>query len=249
MCHSNDSRPPASPVVTGGVAEHGRLEITAEDGNRLSGYRAIPTVPNGRNVVILPDVRGLHPFYEALALRFAEAGFHTMAIDFYGRSAGPVPHDDAFDPMTHLPLLEARHVDADVAAAAARLREEHPGPVFTVGFCLGGGHSWRQASTGLGLAGAIGFYGPPRFFGDATASLSAPLLMLLAGDDVATPQTEFEALAAGFDKAGKAYEMHVYNGAPHSFFDVAFSGWEQACTDAWHRVLDFTARHGRRAAA
>jgi carboxymethylenebutenolidase len=249
VCHSADSRPPASPVVTGAVAEHQGLEITAEDGNRLSAYRASPTVPNGRNVVILPDVRGLHPFYEALAHRFAEAGFHTMVIDFYGRSAGTRPRGDSFDPMTHLALLEPRHVDADVAAAAGRLREEHPGPVFTVGFCLGGGHSWRQAAADLGLAGAIGFYGPPRFFGDATEALSAPLLMLLAGDDVATPQAEFRALAAGFDRVGKEYEMYVYDGAPHSFFDVSFGDWEQECTDAWHRILAFTSRHAAGAAA
>lgn len=249
MCHSTDSRPPASPVVTGAVAEHRGFEITAEDGNRLSAYVAAPTVPNGRNVVILPDVRGLHPFYEALADRFAEAGFHAVDIDYYGRSAGTLPHADSFDPMTHLALLEPRHVDADVAAAAGWLREEHPGPVFTVGFCLGGGHSWRQAATGLGLAGAIGFYGPSRFFGDATEGLSAPLLMLLAGDDVATPQAEFQDLAAGFDKAGKEYEMYVYEGAPHSFFDVSFGEWERECADAWHRVLAFTSRHAGGAAA
>jgi carboxymethylenebutenolidase len=237
MCHSTDSRPPAAPVVTGEVAEHGRLEITAADGNRLSAYRATPTGPRGASVVIMPDVRGLHPFYEALADRFAEAGFEALAIDYYGRTAGTLARDESFDPMPHLAMLKPGHVDADVAAAAARL----PGPLYTVGFCLGGGHSWRQAATGLDLAGAIGFYGPPRFFGDAAPEVAAPLLMLLAGDDVATPQAEFEALAADLDRAGKQYQMHVYDGAPHSFFDVEFGRWEQACTDAWHRILEFTA--------
>ncbi len=243
MCHPPEARPPASPVVTGGVAEHGPLEITAADGNRLSAYQASPTGPNGGNMIILPDARGLHPFYEALAVRFAEAGFRTIAIDFYGRTAGTAPRDDSFEPRAHVPLLEARHVDVDVGAAAARLREDNPGAVFTVGFCLGGGHSWRQASTGLGLAGAIGFYGVPRFFGDATGRLSAPLLMLLAGDDAVTTPADFLALTAGFDAAGKDYQMHVYDGAPHSFFDRAFGEWQQACDDAWRRILDFTARN------
>lgn len=243
MCHQNGSRPPAAPVAAGEIAEHGPLTITAADGNRFNAYRAAPADPNGGNVVILPDVRGLHPFYADLTQRFAEAGFHTVAIDFYGRTAGASPRDASFDGLDHLPSLTSGHVDVDVAAAVALLREENPGPVFTVGFCLGGGHSWRQAAQKLGLAGAIGFYGPPRFFGDATADLSAPLLMLLAGDDVATPQEAFRALAAGFDRAGKEYEMHVYDGAPHSFFDQSFGDWEKACTDAWHRILEFTARH------
>ncbi|GCD96859.1 dienelactone hydrolase family protein [Embleya hyalina] len=249
MCHPIGSRPPASPVVTGSVANQGPVALTAADGNRFGAYRAAPAVPNGINIVLLPDVRGLHPFYEDLARRFAEAGFHTVVFDYYGRSAGLSPRRDDFDGLKHLPLLSADHVDADVAAVVAALRADSPGPVFTVGFCLGGSHSWRQAASQAGLAGAIGFYGPPRFFDNATAELSAPLLMLLAGDDVATSRNEFETLAAGFDRAGKDYEMHVYEGAPHSFFDVAFDEWTGACVDAWHRVLDFTARNSTRAVA
>jgi carboxymethylenebutenolidase len=37
--------------------------------------------------------------------------------------------------------------------------------------------------------------------------------------------------------------MHVYAGAPHSFFDRSFAQWQDACADAWQRILDFTARH------
>jgi len=249
MCHSIESRPPAAPIITGEVAELGPLEITAADGNRFGAYRAVPAIPNGQNVLLLPDVRGLHPFYEDLAQRFAEAGFHTLVLDYYGRSAGAGPRGDSFDGLAHLPLLEPAHVETDAAAALAVIREQNPGPVFSVGFCLGGGYSWRLAAGDLGLAGAIGFYGPPRFFGGRTEYLSAPLLMLLAGDDVATPQEEFDALAAGFDKAGKQYEMHVYEGAPHSFFDDSYDRWQHACTDAWHRILDFTHRHSYREAS
>lgn len=238
MCHPTDARPPAPPVTTGGIAAEGPLRLTAADGNAFRAYRAVPEVPNGRSVVILPDIRGLHPFYEALAGRFAEAGFTAIAFDYYGRLDAETLADD--DLMRRIGLLEPAHVDADVDA----VRELLDGPVFTVGFCLGGGHSWRQAAREIGLAGAVGFYGPPRFFGDSTESLSAPLLMLLAGDDVATPTAEFEALAAGFDRAGKQYEMHVYDGAPHSFFDVAAAEWQEACADAWGRILDFTGVSG-----
>jgi carboxymethylenebutenolidase len=46
-------------------------------------------------VVVLPDVRGLHGFYEALALRFGEAGVHAVAVDYYGRVAGRERGDPA----------------------------------------------------------------------------------------------------------------------------------------------------------
>ncbi|WP_206061455.1 dienelactone hydrolase family protein [Nonomuraea basaltis] len=247
MCHDVDSRPPAAPVVTGGVAEHGPLEIGAADGNRFRAYRAAPAVPNGRNVLLLPDLRGAHPFYAALAQRFAEAGFHTLVMDYYGRSAGTAPRDDSFDGLAHLALLEAQHVETDAAAAAEAIRAWHPGPLFSVGFCLGGGYSWRVGAAGLGLSGAAGFYGPPRFVGDRTAQPSAPLLMLLAGDDVATTAQEYGELLAAFDHAGKEYEAHTYEGAPHSFFDDSYGQWQEACTDAWHRLLAFAARHSGQA--
>ena len=71
MCHDDDSRPPSPPVV-GEVSSHGLITLTAADGNSFAAYEAIPATPNGRNVVILPDVRGLHPYYEALAVRGSE---------------------------------------------------------------------------------------------------------------------------------------------------------------------------------
>ena len=42
-------------------------------------------------MVVLPDVRGLHPYYVELAERFAEAGIPAVAIDYFGRTAGVEP--------------------------------------------------------------------------------------------------------------------------------------------------------------
>lgn len=184
-------------------------------------------------------MRGLHPFYRDLAQRFAEAGFHTLAMDYYGRTAGTGPRDGEFDGLPHLDLLDPAHVETDAAAALPALGDA--GPVYSLGFCLGGGYSWRLAGAGLGLAGAVGFYGSPVFVGDRTADITAPVLMLLAGDDVATPQKDFDAFAAILEAAGKDVRMHVYDGAPHSFFDREHAEWQDACADAWRRVLDFTA--------
>jgi carboxymethylenebutenolidase len=69
-------------------------------------------------------------------------------------------------------------------------------PVFTIGFCFGGGHSWRLAASGLDLAGAIGFYGLPFLVHDVVADVSTPLLMLLAGEDDETPREEYRCLIA-----------------------------------------------------
>src|SRR4029453_1576808 len=54
------------------------------DGTRFSASLAESPEPSGKAVVILPDVRGLYPFYVELAERFASAGHHAIAIDCCG---------------------------------------------------------------------------------------------------------------------------------------------------------------------
>ncbi|MDI1465969.1 dienelactone hydrolase family protein [Catellatospora sp. KI3] len=240
MCHSDDSVPPSAPDA-GAVAGHGPLELAAADGNRFAAYQATPAVPNGASMVILPDVRGLHPFYIRLAQRFAEAGYQAVAMDYFGRTAGVSQRDESFAYTEHLPSLTPDQVKADAAAAVAAVRAANPdGPVFTVGFCYGGSSSWRLAAADLGLSGVIGFYGRPDRVYDVVDEMHAPLLLLIAGDDAATPLAEFEKFAATLESAGKPFEMHVYDGAPHSFFDRSYDQWADACTDAWHRILTFT---------
>ncbi|GAA3667683.1 dienelactone hydrolase family protein [Nonomuraea antimicrobica] len=238
MCHSTDSRPPAPPIQ-GAVASHEQIELTAVDGNRFLAYRAEPAEPNGRSVVILPDVRGLHPFYRDLAVRFAEAGFGTIAIDYFGRTAGLGERGADFDFMSHVNRLTNDQVRADARAATEAL----DGPVFTVGFCLGGAQSWRQAAEGNGLAGGIGFYGALRFIDAPTSGPGAPLLLLRGGADTVSTPEEFAAYEAALDRVGTEHEEHIYEGAPHSFFDRSSAEWADACQDAWRRILSFTERH------
>ncbi len=242
MCHDDDSRPPSPPVV-GEVARHGSLTLTAADGTVLSAYEAVPAEPLGRNVVVLPDVRGLHPYYEQLTVRLAEAGFHAVAFDYFGRTAGVGDRGDDFDWQSLFSSVTADTVGADARAAVDHLRSAHPGPTFTLGFCFGGSQSWRLSASDLGLAGAMGFYDRPSLIADVEDSLSAPLLLLVGGGDAATPVDEIVALEARLAERGVAHEMHVYDGAPHSFFDRGFADWQDACSDAWVRILDFTAAH------
>ena len=87
MCLDLDSRPPIPPLA-GAAVDGERIELTLAGRNPLHGVprsrRAAHRVPA---MLILPDVRGLHPFYEELALRFAEAGIEALAIDYFGRTA------------------------------------------------------------------------------------------------------------------------------------------------------------------
>jgi carboxymethylenebutenolidase len=242
MCHDDDSRAPAPPERRE-VAGHGPVELTSADGTPFRAYEATPVTPRAGTpgVVLLPDVRGLHPFYADLAVRFAEAGLPTVAIDWFGRTAGTTDRGDDFEYRPHVDRVEPANVAKDVAAAVDRLRggPARVGPVFTVGFCFGGSQSWRLSASPLDLAGVVGFYGRPALVLDAVPDMRHPLLLLVAGADRATPPAEFADLDARLTEAGVEHAMTVYDGAPHSFFDRAYADWQDAGRDAWRRILDF----------
>lgn len=241
MCHDADSRPPAPPH-SGEVVERGLLTLTSADGTEFDAAFAAPAGEARAGVVVLPDVRGLHPYYVALAERFAEAGYPSVAIDYFARTAGRAGQgirDQDFDWQTHMPQTTAQGIDGDTAAAIEHLRgRTRPDlPIVTVGFCFGGSNAWRQAEGTLPLAATAGFYGRPQMVGDAAGSARLPVLMLIAGDDAATPVADQLALAERMEAAGAEVETAVYDGAPHSFFDRAADQWAEASADAWRRLL------------
>src|SRR3982074_3154368 len=207
MCYTDDARPPLPPVG-GAASDHGDIHLTAADGNRLMAYYARAQKPTGAGIVVMPDVRGLHSFYKELAQRFAEAGIDAVAIDYFGRTAGLGNCDEGFEFMPHVEKTTQENIAKDVSAAIAYLKSKDGGAVksvFTVGFCFGGSSSWNQSALQPRLNGAIGFYGRPPRSEPYVSKMKAPLLLLLAGADAATPPEAFhevdKKLAAGHDPA------------------------------------------------
>jgi carboxymethylenebutenolidase len=253
MCFEFDSRPPdlpsdlLGPRIAGGAAAE-LLELESADGTRFSA--ALAPAPEGGDpgVVIIPDVRGLHPFYIALAERFAEAGHSAIAFDFYGRTAGPGPRDAAFEYGPHREQVKLDQAFLDVAAASRALRERAGAErVVTVGFCFGGSLSFLAgANPELDLTGVVGFYGgldPARFDGRGVMAragdIRRPVLGLFGGADQSIPQEQVDQFGSALDEAGVEHQIHVYPGAPHSFFDRKQEEFADASADAWRRILLF----------
>lgn len=243
MCHEPGS---IAPVLGAGSPPRDQQDLTlrGDDGNVFNGFLAEPVAPNGQAVVILPDVRGLHDYYRQLAVSFAGAGIRALAIDYFGRTAGLGQRPDDFEWLPHVRALTPEGVASDVAAAVDFLRRDgasEVADVFTVGFCLGGGHSWRQAAVNPDISGAVGFYGRPQLAEDVVDRMRAPLLLLVAGKDEHIPREESERFHQRLLAAGARSDMVVYDNAPHSFFDHAFDEFSAECEDAGSRVLRFMA--------
>ena len=73
MCFDEDARPPIPPIA-GGAVDAERLHLTTVDGDRFVAFSArAAATPTEVAMLILPDVRGLHRYYEELAVRLASA--------------------------------------------------------------------------------------------------------------------------------------------------------------------------------
>jgi len=250
MCFDLDSRPPIEPMA-GSAVDCEEVILRAGDGGRFAGLLARAETPSGAAIIVLPDVRGLHPYYEELALRFAEAGVDALAIDYFGRTAGigvrERPTD--FDFMAHVGETRFSNLSWDVQAAAEKLRELGPGrgrALFTIGFCFGGRLAFLANTLGLGLAGAIGFYGWPvgdrgdiPAPADSTGLMTGQVLAIFGGADRGIPPEAVEAFRDALAATGVPNEVVTYAAAPHSFFDRKAEDFADASSDAWERVLAF----------
>jgi carboxymethylenebutenolidase len=253
VCFAFDAHPPELPAdlvhprMAGGAGAE-VLELTSADGTAFSAALAESAEGVRPGVIILPDVRGLYRFYVELAERFAQAGHHAIAIDYFGRTAGTGERDEDFEFMPHVEQPRVAQVQADADAARAALAERTGTTSFvTVGFCFGGSQSFLAAtSPELMLDGVVGFYGrlsggrggmPPIL--DVVGDVRCPVLGLFGGADEAIPTSEVDTFDRLLDEAGIEHEVMIYPGAPHSFFDRRYEEFEGACSDAWRRVIGF----------
>jgi carboxymethylenebutenolidase len=252
MCFDDDSHPPM-PLSDGSTAHGEDVTLQASDGTGIMAYVATASGPITGQVVILPDVRGLHTFYRELALRFADVGIRAIALDYFARTAPDHTRDDSFDYMPHVVQMTPETFALDLGAAVAYLRsgENQNVPTFTVGFCMGGSLSFYAGTRGLGLAGVMGFYaGLTRTRGavtpvvDFASRIESPVLGLFGGADESIPPADIEQFDHTLEQVGIEHEIVVYPGAPHSFFDKKAADFAAASADAWNRVQGFIADHG-----
>jgi carboxymethylenebutenolidase len=249
MCHEPDARAPLPPISgASDVARSADIVLRSSDGTEFAAFEAMTSHERAPGIVILPDVRGLHPFYRDLAMRSAEAGMHAVAIDYFGRTAGMGERSEDFDHMAHVRQTTPDGVARDVSAAMDRLRSEMAAtPLYTMGFCFGGRKSFNQAAQQEGLDGVIGFYGLPQRRDEddvdppvvLAGEYRCKVLGLFGAADQAIPADAVDAFQTALDAAHVPTELVRYPGVPHSFFDKRYDEYRDACADAWRRILAF----------
>ena len=214
-------------------------------GTTVQAYLAVPrNKPKGPGVIVIHENRGLLEHFKDVCRRLAKAGYAALAVDLVSPQGGTEKFTDSAQvstylartpPGQHVELLNAgvRYLQGISAVRSDR--------VGVVGFCFGGGMTWRLATQNTDLRAAIPFYGPNPPLEDVAKIRSAVLALYGSLDTFVNPG--ISAMRTALDNAKVTYEMHIYEGARHAFFnDTGGSYNETAAKDAWSRTLAWFGR-------
>ena len=122
------------------------------------------------------------------------------------------------------------------------LEQVNPGKTGSLGFCFGGGMSAKLACTGITQACVV-FYGANPDPIELVEKIDCPVLGLYGAEDAGL-NANLDKLVAAMVMYKKDFEMKIYPGAPHAFFNDTspYTYRESAAKDAWARSLGFLNR-------
>ena len=228
--------------------DDGRIKVGYEtvqspQGNgSIKGYFARPANASGKlpGILVIHENRGLNPYVEDVARRFAVANFVAFAPDGL-TSVGGFPGNDEQGAVKFREVNGPKMFEDFVASANwLKARPECTGKIGAVGFCFGGGVVNNLAvRLGGDLAAGAPFYGAP-VGADAVPKIKAPLMLHYADP---TKDTGIGARISAYEAALKAnnktYQLFIYEGAQHGFHNDTTPRYDEAAAKlAWSRTLE-----------
>jgi len=201
---------------------HHEYVTLKHDGRSVRTFVVYPEVKQKAPVVVLiHEIYGLSDWAKLMADELARAGYIVVAPDLLS-GTGPggsgtsgtsaFPNVDAVVEAVSNLNPDTITADLDAAADYARTIPAGNGKIAVVGFCWGGGQSFRFATHRPDLSAAFVFYGPAP--ANATvSSIKMPVYGFYAGNDARITTTVPETQK----NVGKRFEPVTYEGAGHGF--------------------------------
>jgi carboxymethylenebutenolidase len=211
------------------------------DGAKVFGYLAHPSQELTKRrpiVLVCSENRGLTPHIKDMIRRLARAGFCAVSVDLLSREGGTAKLDaDAIPGILGKAPAERPVQDFKAALEFAKTkafaRAKDSG---MIGFCFGGGVTWRAAIGIPELRAAIPFYGPPPALDDIP-KIKAAVLAIYAGNDTRI-NAGLPGIEAAMKKNGKTFEKIIFPGVDHAFNNDTGARYNQnAALQAWEKSL------------
>lgn len=228
----------SSLVSTGRASDvHGEwVKYAGASGDTVMAYIAFPERSDAAPaVIVIHEIFGLSDWVRSVADRLAEEGFVAIAPDLLSRRGGT---ENAAQPRRVIRDLppDSIRVDLDATHDYLRaLRSVRTDAVGVVGFCWGGGRSFRYATDNPDLRAVVVCYGSAPEAAEM-ARIKAPVLGIYAERDA-----RINANLAGVERAmraaGKRYVKTVYPEAGHGFLRTIRP--RAVAEEAWRDVLRF----------
>jgi carboxymethylenebutenolidase len=222
----------------------GPVKFPGNDGE-LMGYLARPSkVGRFPIVLVCQENRGLTPHIEDVTRRLAKAGYVGVAVDLVSREGGT-----AKQPEDAIPGLLAKQPQgqavADFQSALKYAQAQpfaRPDRAGMVGFCFGGGVTWRVAAATPDIAAAVPYYGQPVAAADAP-KIKGAVLAIYAGNDQRI-NAMIPEIETAMQASNKTYRKMIYPGAEHGFNNDTSSRYDApAAKAAWDETLAWFAKY------
>jgi carboxymethylenebutenolidase len=191
-------------------------------------------------IIVIHENRGLTDWEPTVADRLAKAGYIAIAPDLLSSRFGMTPSNQDTARML-IGQLEPDRVTADLDAVYGYLngqpavQKDHIG---TIGFCWGGGQSFRYATTNPNLKAAVVCYGPAPDAG-ALARIQAKVLGVY-GENDARINAALPSVDSAMKARNKSFEYNLYPGTGHGFLKPGRQGSDSDQVDrAWNRIIEF----------
>ena len=193
-------------------------------------------------VTVIHENRGLNPYIEDVARRFAVAGYIAFAPDALTPVGGYPGNEE--EAAKKFAALDAGKRTEDLVAGAMFLKghAECTGKIGTTGFCFGGGIANLLSVRIPEVAAVAPFYGVQPAAADV-AKMNAAVLAHYAGNDERI-NSGIPAFEAALKANNKKFELHVYPGTVHGFHNDTTPRYDDAAAKlAWSRTLAWFGTH------
>lgn len=216
---------------------------SAVDGFAFTALHAQPEGARKGGVVVIQEIFGLDQYVQADVARWTARGFEVLAPSIFDRAEqGFVAEHDPQGFQTGVSYVQKVGIDAmlsDIQACIDELAKR--GPVFAVGYCLGGSLVWLAASKLKGLTAGSAYYGS-MIAANAELPLNAPVVVHLGRKDGHIPA---ENVKAAIWAAHPDVEVFVYENSGHGFNNDGRPDSDLADAElARQRTVDLFAAHG-----